>query len=268
MGSLGVFIGIIIGTGLNIIPYLEKVILAVFIVLIFMAGANALNDYYDRNTDKINHPERPIPSRKIRPITALNFGTSVLFISIILAVFINLTSFLIVLAAALLIILYEIHYKNRGLIGNLMISLLVALVFIFGGAVVTSFELNIILAGMAFFATLGREIVKDIEDIKGDQDRYTLPKRIGIKPAGYTASIMVIIAIAISPLPYLHQFLPFLEIGQSVNLQYLIIVFIADIVFILSLLEIKSNPKKASLFLKIGMLFALLAFLSAAIFPI
>jgi len=184
MGSLGVFIAALIGAGLTIVDFWRDAVLSLVVVFIFMAGANALNDYYDRLTDKINHPDRPIPSKKISPRNALDFGFIALFIAFILSVFINFTALLIVCIAAILILFYELHFKNRGFVGNVIISLLVGFLFIFGGSVVKSYDLNLMIAFMAFFATLSREIVKDIQDIEGDVDRITLPKKIGIRPAG------------------------------------------------------------------------------------
>ncbi|UCH89682.1 MAG: UbiA family prenyltransferase [Thermoplasmata archaeon] len=266
MGCLGVFIGAVVGVGLSVTRYLQDITLEMFIVFIFMAGANSLNDYYDRKTDKINHPDRPIPSGKIKPGTALHFGVGALGLSVILGYFINFTSFFIVCNATLLIFLYELEYKNKGLIGNLIISVLVALIFIYGGAVVLSYKLNIFLAVMAFFATLGREIVKDIQDIKGDVDRFTLPKKIGVPQAGFIAAVMVIIAICISPLPFFSSAFSLLNFDHAVGYQYLIFVLIADLVFINSIATIKINPGEASRLLKIGMAVALIAFLIGAIF--
>src|SRR5437016_13823015 len=44
----------------------------------FTAGGNALNDLYDRETDRVNHPDRPLPSgsvtlREARAFTAAAF---------------------------------------------------------------------------------------------------------------------------------------------------------------------------------------------------
>jgi geranylgeranylglycerol-phosphate geranylgeranyltransferase len=265
MGSLGVFIGALVGAGLSITDFLPQVGLAVIIVFIFMAGANSLNDYYDRNIDKINHPTRPIPAGKIKAGAALDLSVIGLIISVLLGALINITAFLIVGTAALLIVLYEVQYKNQGLIGNIIISILVALIFIFGGAAVLQYHLNIILALMAFFANLSREIVKDIEDIKGDINRFTLPKKIGIGPAGNIAATFIIIAVLISPIPVLPGLNSWLEIENAIGFQYLIIVLIADVVFITSTRDMIRNPKEASRLLKTGMVFALIAFLVGAI---
>ena len=268
IGMLGIFVGAIIGVGFLITDFWFDLIIALIVVFIFMAGANSLNDYYDRKTDKINHPGRPIPAGSIEPRTALNFSAVLLLLSVFLGLFINLTSFLIVCLAALLIIGYETSLKNKGLVGNITISILVGLLFIFGGAVVNSFNLNLILAAMAALATLCREIVKDIEDIKGDLDRYTLPKKIGVKSAGRAAAVVLIIAVIISPLPYFADFLPSSLIFEAVGFHYLMIVIVADIIFLNSISEIGKSPKKASNLLKLGMVVALIAFLAAALIPV
>jgi len=265
---LGVFVGGVIGIGLSIADFWFELIIAEILVFIFMAGANSLNDYYDREIDLANHPQRPIPAGKIKPKSALNFGAILLGISIVLGLFINTTSFLIVCLAAVLIVGYETHLKNKGLVGNITISILVGLLFVFGGSVVKSFNLNLILAIMAALATLCREIVKDIEDIMGDIDRLTLPKKIGIKPAGRAAAGALIAAVIISPLPFFQQYLPISLAIDQAGVHYVTIVIFADIIFLNSITLIEKNPKRSSNMLKLGMVVALIAFLSAALFPV
>jgi geranylgeranylglycerol-phosphate geranylgeranyltransferase len=262
---LGVFVGAIIGVGFSISDFWSDLIISLIAVFVFMAGANSLNDYFDRKTDKVNHPERPIPSGEISSSFAKNFGILLLLISIFSGIFINLTSFLIVCLAVILIIGYETGLKKKGLVGNITISILVGLLFIFGGSVVNSLDLNIILAVMAALATLCREIVKDIEDIKGDIDRHTLPKKIGVKPAGKVAAASLLTAVIISPLPYFSELFPSSMTFNAVGFHYLIVVIAADIVFLKSIIDIDSNAKNSSNLLKIGMVIALAAFLSAAL---
>jgi len=91
-----------------------------------------------------------------------------------------------------LMVSYEAALKARGAPGNLVIAYLVGSLFLFAG--VSVFRSSIdplvrtgILAALAFFTTLGREITKDIEDMRGDVDRRTLPHRIGPRRAGVSA---------------------------------------------------------------------------------
>jgi len=54
------------------------------------------------------------------------------------------------------------------------------------------------LFGVAFLATISREIIKDIQDLEGDKDRFTLPSRIGIDSSLNVAIAILLIAILLS----------------------------------------------------------------------
>ena len=127
-----------------------------------------------------------------------------------------------------------------------------------GGAAVDSMALAWILAALAFFATLGREIVKDIQDIEGDMgSRHTLPMRIGVRNAGAVGSSAFVIAVALSPLPYLLDLL---------SLWYVPIVLAADGIFIYCALIHFRSPEKGQRVAKLAMLVALIAFLAGGVF--
>jgi len=262
MGGIGVVIGALIGVGLDVFAYdhYMNVISAAVVAVFFMASGNILNDYFDRDVDKINHPDRPLPKGQVNPEKAFNTAFSIFICIVILAFFINFNSFIITLIALVLMVGYELTLKNRGLVGNLTISALVGFLFLLGGAAVNNIESILILALLAFFATLSREIVKDIEDIEGDVTRDTLPKKIGIKNAGNIAAISLIIAIFLSPLPIMPEVIPYFKIVQF-NIYYFYIVIIADIIFGLTTFNILRNPGLAQNTLKAGMFVALIAFI-------
>ncbi len=261
MGIVGVFIGALVGKGLDILgpQYLFELLLGMFIAFFFMAAGNMLNDYFDRNSDRINHPERPIPSGVIKPAQVIISAVGINAILLLLGILVNRYMFYILVLATLLMFGYEMVFKRRGLVGNFTIGLLVGMLFLFGAAVVLEFGIVLILFILALLATLTREIVKDIEDIKGDIDRITLPKQIGINASSKVAAVVILIAIFISPIPALSKLFalfPYYNLG----LVYLVLIIPADIIFIVSIRYYKSNPKLAQNLLKLGMLLALLAF--------
>jgi geranylgeranylglycerol-phosphate geranylgeranyltransferase len=110
---------------------------------------------------------------------------------------------------------------------------------------------------LAALAITAREIVKDIEDMEGDrvEGADTLPIRIGEKKAGYLAALIGLLAVVLSPLPFLMSVL---------GLRYLYIVLLADLVIFVAIYQILvgNNPEKSSKMFKIAMLFALLAFIA------
>ena len=226
----------------------------------FTAGGNALNDVYDRETDRVNHPERPLPAGKVSVAAAKSFVVSAFTIAASLAVLASAWAFAIVLVNIALMASYEAALKSRGAPGNLVIAYLVGSLFLFAGASVfrSSIEPLVrtgILAALAFFTTIGREITKDIEDIRGDVDRQTLPHRIGSRRAGLVAAISLFVGVALSLVP--------LALGV-LSLGYAILVVPADGMFIYAALHSAANPARSQRVAKYGMIVALAAFLAGA----
>ena len=231
-------------------------ILGMLVVSTFTAGGNALNDYYDREGDMINHPKRPIPAGDVTPENALRFSIALFITSIILSLLLPwFIPQLIVVVSVAIMISYELKLKYIGLPGNASISWLTGSLFVFAGAIYGRYEVPLVLGTLAFLATMGREIAKDIQDMKGDVNRRTFPKRVGVRWAKILASVMVIAAILISPYPFLQGLL---------SHSYLVLVMMANIIFIYSLTIFK-EPKKTQNFIKLGMVVALLAFLFGGI---
>jgi len=252
MASLSIpLIAIMIG-GIDYLTSWVKILLGMLVVLFSVGGGNALNDYYDREVDLINHPDRPIPSGEIDSRKGLYFGLLLFLLASILSALINFYAFLITLIAIASMFLYESRLKKEGLAGNVTISFLVALIFIFGGAIYGEFCKVLIFALMAGSANLGREIVKDIEDMQGDLDRRTLPKRIGERKAALVAAMAFLFSIIISPVPYFYL---------SFGLYYLIAVVVSDAIFIYTAAIQFKDAHRAQRSAKLGMLMGLIAYL-------
>jgi len=236
-----------------------------FVVVLFVAAGNSLIDYEDRDIDKKAHPNRPIPSGKIKIEKVLRFSYLLFILSIIMCIFNNLEnitrpySLILLLFNITVMITYEKNLKERGIPGNLSISWLIASLFLFGAVSIIKLPLLIILfTVMAFLANFMRELVKDIEDIKGDRDiRHTAPIMHGVGPSSSLACISLTAAIFLSSLPY---------ILRIVNIFYLFIVLIADVIFIYSMfLLYRKRIKACQNYAKIGMLISLVAFAAGVI---
>lgn len=258
MAAAGVLLGalICIGTG-DVSEYVSEIVISMVIVVLFTAAANSMNDYFDRDIDRAAHPERPIPRSLLRPETAIASSATMFVLSALLGWFIGLTSFSIVVASIAVILCYETVLKSEGLAGNLAISWLTGALFLFGGAAVDNLNLAWVLAVLAFLATLGREIIKDVQDIEADtKSRTTLPMRIGKRNAGIVSSIALLAAVSLSPAPY---------VLDQVSAYYLPIVAIADGIFIFSSMIHFENPERGQKMTKLAMLIALCAFLVGGI---
>jgi geranylgeranylglycerol-phosphate geranylgeranyltransferase len=236
---------------------LEALMAAVVVFLVTGAG-NSINDYFDHKIDAINKPERPIPSGRISLKTALIYSISLFIVGIILAFSINFLLGMIVFLSSILMIIYARDLKTKCLIGNLSISFLTGLCFVFGGVAVGQIMVSIYLGFYAFLMTMAREIVKDMEDMEGDREEgaTTLPLVYGTRTSSVIAAFFMIIASLTSPVLY------FLGIF---NLFYLIILIVAIIVFISSAISILKdqsleNTRKISKKIKMGMGIVFLAF--------
>jgi len=256
MGVVGLILGALVAVGTSIIDYPLQLSLASAIVFLFVAGGNSLNDYTDREVDKKAHPKRPIPAGLISPETVLAIAGGLFGVCLVISFFLDSVSIAVIVSAVFVMLIYEARLKREGLSGNLSIAWLTAALFLLGGAIVGKVEMTIIIAAMAFLATLGREIVKDIEDMEADFDRRTLPMRVGKRKAGIVGSAAFIAAVVLSPEPY---------ITSMLGLGYLVVVLLADGIFIYCSIVHFQNSRRGQKLAKIGMMVALIAFLIGSI---
>jgi len=237
--------------------YLPSVIVASLAAFFITAGGNAINDYFDWRIDLVAHPERPVPSGRLSLSETSIFTLMSFFIGLGLAFFVNWICFLIVLINVFVLISYERVLKKRGFIGNLAISYLVGSLFLFGGASVGIIYNTIFLALLAFLSNLGREMIKDVEDLKGDQnERRTFPIIRGTERTLLFSSVFLLAAIIFSFYPWVQGIF-----GK----EYFLIVLLADIAFLISIFTSFKNVKKAKNIVKLGMIIALISFLVGGI---
>ncbi len=249
----------LVAVGYSVLEHatLVDLALACCAVFLFVGAGNTLNDYYDYDVDKVNHPDRPIPSGLIARRNALTLAVILFVPTFLLGLLINLESLAVVSISAAVMVSYERKMKRKGLLGNLQISWLVGALFLFGGVAVYNNEAEALLrvtalAALAFLSTLGREITKDIEDLRGDRGRTTLPMSLGPGRSANLARLFYAIAIALSLV---------LFFMGTFGLSYLGLVLVADTVFIASMAYMTSNPSLSSNLSKGAMVLALAAFL-------
>jgi len=261
MVALAVVIAVIVGVGSNI--SLKIVIPAILSAVSISAAGNALNDYYDQAIDDVNKPDRPLPSKKITPTGVWVYAILLFGIGIILSLLLPVICIIIAVVNSILLGLYAANLKRSGFFGNVLVSYLVASVFAFAGAAVNHLLIGIFLAIVAFFTNAAREILKDLEDVKGDEiaGAKTLPTEKGWKRSMAIVASFLIIAILVSPLPYLLEIL---------SLYYLIVALIADIIFVWIIFQIMKKPTIKSARInqkrvKIAALIGLLAFVAGII---
>ncbi len=204
IAALSIFIAILL-TG-TIQPII-KVIFACISGSMIMAGSNTLNDYFDLEIDKINKPNRPL----VKGIISLNFTYRLAVIEFITGILISILigkwAFVIVVFTSLLLILYSRYIKQLPLIGNLVVSFSSGMAFIFGGVAVNRVRWTIVPAILAFFYHLGREMIKDVQDMKGDaqMNAKTFPLIFGKTNSLILITLIILLMLIILPLPYVYH---------------------------------------------------------------
>ncbi len=170
-----------------------------------LSGGNVVNDLFDVETDRINQPTRPLVTGAVSSRTAWATAVLLFGIGIASAWPLGPAVFGVAWLAAGLLVLYSAKLKRTLLWGNLAVSFLGGLAFLYGGMAVGKMRGAVVPAILAFLFHLGREILKDAEDRIGDRATHadTLAVRFGARRAfGLTTAVFGIL-ILFTPLPFL-----------------------------------------------------------------
>lgn len=255
IGGLSILIAAIVA---GIDSSWDKVGFAVLSGIFITAGANSINDWFDLDIDRINRPDRVLPQGLISTKTALGAAIILFACGIIISIFINFYAIIITVLSSIVLLLYSAFLKRQVLWGNITVSFMTALAFIYGALAAGNIGGGVVPALLAFQFHLGREIIKDMEDMEGDkkQGAKTLPIVHGEIVTKVVVTIVFALLIGFSFVPY---------VLQIYNLLYLITVVIGVDFVLLSvsfLLWKNSTERRLNLYstiLKIDMLIGLLA---------
>jgi len=262
MSAAAVGVGAVVAVGLDgAAAAAPSVALGALVTFLFTGAGNALNDVYDRDVDRVNHPERPIPSGRVTPEAAFELAIVLFAAAVFLSLLISPAAFVLVLVSLALMVSYEARFKASGWSGNLLIGWLVGSLFLFAGLCVFRGDARPVqvaasLAVLAGLSTVGREIVKDMEDVAGDVGRTTLPKARGIPFAGRAAQAFLVLAVALSAVPT--------ALGV-LSPWYAPVVAVADGIFIYAALHATRSPGRSERAMKVAMVVALVAFLAGGL---
>jgi geranylgeranylglycerol-phosphate geranylgeranyltransferase len=185
MMGFAVLVGAAIGGG-SLLPSSVQELALAFLVGFFLSGsAMAVNDYYDREIDAINEPERPIPSGAVSPGEALAVTGVFSVLGLGLAGLTSVGSLAIAVLAWGGMMVYSTVGKRTGLPGNLIVSGCIALPFVYGGFIGGEAGLShsLLFALVAFLANTGREVTKGIVDVEGDRASGIMTVAVSRGPA-------------------------------------------------------------------------------------
>lgn len=233
MAATAVLIGGLVAGDLTQPTYQLNVSLAALAAFMITGAGNTINDVYDIEIDRVNAPNRPLPSGQISLYQAKTLSITLFAAGVLLSITINIICFLIALINSIVLFYYAKDLKRIPFAGNAAVGVLVGSTFLFGGAAVEGLTIASILFVLAGTATLGREVAKDIEDIEGDKGvARTIATELGVKKASTAAVIPTIIAVLMSPFPF--------TLGIF-GVEYLLLVMAANIVFLAGGLELYLN---------------------------
>ena len=221
------------------------------------AAGNAVNDYFDRDVDRVNRPDRPIPRGAVTARAGLAFSVLLFLGAVVAAVALPLPAIAIAVANLLALVAYTKLFKGLPGVGNVVVAYLTGSTFLFGGAAVgrATDPAVVVLFALSALATFSREIVKDVEDIAGDRAEglRTLPIVAGESTAFRIAAVVLVVAVSASAVPFL------MGIFGPV---YVAIVLPADAVMLDAVRRSAADPGVAQRRLKRGMFLAAVAFIA------
>lgn len=183
------------------------VALLTFFSMAFIASAGfAINDYFDRESDAIIKPNRPIPSGALTYKQAVAVSGVLFALGLVSSFFINWLSFAIIATDSLLLLVYSYLVKRKsGFVANLLMGVLTGTAFVYGQATATGTisSISLTLYPIAF-GTIGGNVLRDIFSAEGDAKvgYPTLPQKIGSVSAAKVGGFFFLLTGLLAPLPY------------------------------------------------------------------
>lgn len=252
----------------------------VFATLLIAAAGYIINDINDIETDSLNKPDSIIINKGISEKDAFTGFMILNIVGVGLGFYLaNAVGkpelFVVFFASSALLYIYSTSLKSIAIIGNIVVSIVVALAPLVVGffelfpsmtlenrsVQITFFKIILDYAIFAFMVNLIREMVKDIEDIDGDSkaSMETLPIVIGRERANkivFFLSLIPIVSVIYYILTYLYK--------QPLVVGYFLILVVAPLIYVsikLFSAEQKSHYKHISLVLKLILLTGMLSLL-------
>jgi len=199
---------------LNSVTQTQQYLLTATVLICMTSASFAINDYQDVNQDRINHPERPLPSEHLSPQQAWWAAVVLFTCALIAAIPLGLYPFTLVVVSTVLLWNYSHILTYSGLLGNAIVAASVASLIFLGSLVAARPGAMLYPICFLFCYILAKEIVWDVHDTEGDRSQgiVTIANRWGTKTAFLIAWVLlgiliVSIPIALWLLPMAHPYL-------------------------------------------------------------
>ncbi len=250
--------------------------------ILIAAAGYIINDYFDVKTDKINRPETVVIDVTIKRRWAMILHIVFNAIGLLLGFYLALKCHSLILLtfqilSILLLWFYSTHFKKQLLVGNLVVSILTATIplmpmvydyyligginpiveFMIGDYLKTLFIIILGYSAFAFLTSFAREVIKDMEDYKGDIQTggKTMPIVWGMITSKVVTFFLIIITIGL----LLLASFKFYKEQQYIGVYYILGVVLFLVLLIIQTIRAKTSKdfKIASLLLKFVMLFGI-----------
>jgi geranylgeranylglycerol-phosphate geranylgeranyltransferase len=219
----------------------NALLLTFFSMAALSSAGFSINDFFDKESDAVIKPNRPIPSGEISPKLVVGISIFLFVLGLFLASLINWLCLMIVLIDAVLLVLYSTHVKRKsGLASNILVGGLTGTAFLYGEAVSSG---TITLASLSIYpiclGTIGGNILRDILSLDGDSKvgYPTLPQKVGLEKSVKVAILFLIVCILLTPLPYVFQ-----VFGEA----YLTCMLIWSFIILYSSISLLKSPSSLS----------------------
>jgi len=223
----------------------EKIFLIFFSMAFITSAGFAINDYFDRESDAVIKPKRPIPSGALTLKQVIIISSVLFAIGLTMASIINWLAFAIIALDSVLLLVYSYLVKRKsGFIANVLVGILTGTAFLYGEATVTNPAaislISISLYPIAF-GTIGGNIVRDILSLEGDSKvgYPTLPQKIGSVSASKVGAIFFLLTGLLAPLPAI----PFFR--GHFTVYYLPLILLWSIILIYSSIRLITSTSTA-----------------------
>lgn len=230
---------------------LDLFLLSLSTIMIAAAGY-IINDYYDIKIDYVNKPDRVVVGKLIKRRIVLASHVLLNVSGIAIGFYLNLYIGVVNFFAGFLLWFYSNQLKRLPFIGNLVISLLTAFsILVLAIYYKSNVSLLVNYAVFAFSINLIREIIKDMEDLRGDMrfGSMTLPIIWGLRKTKYLLYGLIMVFVFV--LFYLSM-----QLGNpTLNLFFIILIVpITYLIYLLYRADSQKRFHRLSMYCKLLML--------------
>ncbi len=252
VNSFTAFVAVIVAMLIAIDSYTLEPIVYIYIgsaAFFTTAQANTHNDIIDIEVDRINSPERSLPSGKLTMKEAKIWAFTLFILACVSGILIDISlglnfpfSLFWAVLNSTLLDLYNWKFKKNGLFGNFIVGYVVGALFFYADILINQSLTRISLIGLfAMQLNWGREVIKGIRDIDGDRAGgvRTIGVLYGPRAAAIVGTALIYIAI-MSTIPLI--IIPVIDGG---SLMLPIVLFLFDIILIYYTTNLIRNPEPA-----------------------